>query len=222
MSPTDTREPRTSRGIRTRERLIGAARDIFERQGFAATRMGDISTAAGVSHGTVYTYFTTKEEVLAATLTDLVAQLRESIRTVDLADPVDKIGTANARYLEAFSRNSRLLRVVEEVAVADERFALILQDLRRTHVERVAHQIRRQQELGWVHADLDPQIAAASLCAMVEGFSRHWTDLGSPTDPHGHVTLTRIWQRALGLPDSGTADPSNSSRPPEGHDAIHP
>ncbi len=219
MTVQQTREPRTKRGELTRQRLISAAREVFESQGFASTRMGDIAAAAGVSHGTVYTYFTTKEDVLAATLTELVADLRESIRTVDMSDPIEKISTANARYLAAFGENAQLLRVVEEVALADQRFARILDDLRRTHVDRVAAQISRQQELGLADADLDPQIAAASLCAMVEGFSRHWSDIGSPADPDGHLTLTRIWQRALGLSDL-TDSPTSPSPHEESH-AVH-
>lgn len=221
MKSVQTREPRTKRGEKTRDRLTAAARTLFETRGFAATRMGDISSAAGVSHGTVYTYFTTKEDVLAAMLAELVDQLRASIRDVDISHPVEKIGNANARYLAAFRENARLLRVVEEVAVVDERFARILSDLRRTHAERVAHQIQRQQEQGLVPADLDPQITAASLCAMVEGFSRHWSDIGTIDDPDGHLTLTRIWQRALGLPDSGTQDPHTNHTLEETH-AIHP
>ena len=108
---------------------------------------------------------------------------------------------------------------MEEVALADDRFARILDDLRRTHVDRVAAQISRQQELGLADADLDPQIAAASLCAMVEGFSRHWSDMGSVNDPDGHLTLTRIWQRALGLSDL-TDSPASPSLQEESH-AVH-
>ena len=46
---------------------------------------------------------------------------------------------------------------------------------------------------------------------MVEGFSRHWTDLGSADDPPGQTTLTLLWQRALGLP--GGADRSSPTQP---------
>lgn len=211
MTTTTSRQPRTDRGRRTRDGLISAARAVFERQGFAATRMGDIAAEAGVSHGTVYTYFDTKEDVLAATMEQLVDQLLESIRSADLTDPVARIASANERYLNAFARNAPLLRVVEEVSVTDVRFSQILDDLRRTHMQRVAAQIRRQQADGTVPRDLDPQTTAAALCAMVEGFSRHWTDLGSADDPTGQTTLTLLWQRALGLP--GGADRSSPTQP---------
>lgn len=197
---TATRQPRTDRGRRTRERLVTAARDVFARNGFAATRMGDVAAAADVAHGTVYTYFDTKEDLLASAVDTVIAELLAGIRGADLTDPVARIARANAGYLDAFRRNARLLDVVEEAAATDERFTALLDDLRRTHVARVAGQIRSQQRDGTVAADLDPDVAAAALCAMVEGFSRHWTDLGGPHDPDGRVTLTTLWQRALGLP----------------------
>ncbi len=226
MTAATTREPRTERGRRTRDGLISAARTVFERQGFAATRMGDIAAEAGVSHGTVYTYFDTKEDVLAATMEQLIDQLIQSIRGADLTDPVARIANANERYLSAFSENAALLRVVEEVAVTDQRFSAILDDLRDTHVRRVAAQIRRQQRDGTVHPDLDPQISAAALCAMVEGFSRHWADpLSSPADPMGQATLTLLWQRALGLPaptPAPTSTPTDNNHTAlEETDAVH-
>lgn len=222
-SPTSTqREPRTERGRRTRDTLISAAREVFERQGFAATRMSDIAAAAQVSHGTVYTYFDTKEDVLEATMQQLIEQLVQSIRAADLTDPVARIANANANYLNAFTENAPLLRVVEEVSVTDQRFAAILDDLRSTHVQRVAAQIRRQQRDGTAHADVDPKTTAAALCAMVEGFSRHWTDLGSADDPNGQTTLTLLWQRALGLPDHPphAPDPTPTQHQEE-PDGIH-
>lgn len=221
MTAATDRTPRTERGRRTRDGLITAARRVFERQGFAATRMGDIAAEAGVAHGTVYTYFDTKEDVLAATMEHLIEELLRSIRAADLTDPVARIANANERYLSSFSENAALLRVVEEVAVTDPRFSAILDDLRSTHVQRVAAQIRRQQLDGTVHADLDPQTSAAALCAMVEGFSRHWAEpLGSPSDPLGHATLTLLWQRALGLP--ALTAPDRNQPALEETDAVHP
>ncbi|MDI1290462.1 MAG: helix-turn-helix domain containing protein, partial [bacterium] len=53
MLSEGARAPLSERGRRTRERLVAAARQVFEERGFDATRMSDIAQAAGVSHGTV-------------------------------------------------------------------------------------------------------------------------------------------------------------------------
>lgn len=193
-APATSRAPLTDRGRRTRESLLVAARGVFEQQGFSSTRMGDIAAAAGVSHGTVYTYFQTKEAVLAAVVQQVIDDLIASLQASTAPDPLDRIRDANARYLDAYAEHAGLLQVVEEAAFTDEAFGEILAALRRTHVSRVASAIRRLQREGEVSADLDAQSSAAALCAMVEGFARHHR-----TDAAATETLTTLWARALGL-----------------------
>ena len=43
--------------------------------------MNDIADAAGVSHGTVYTYFESKEEILGQVIDELLVELRDDLRT---------------------------------------------------------------------------------------------------------------------------------------------
>ena len=62
-------KPKLSRRERhraeTRARLLQAALSLFARQGFAATRVEQITEAADVGKGTFFNYFPTKEHVLA-------------------------------------------------------------------------------------------------------------------------------------------------------------
>src|SRR5215472_588484 len=46
--------------------IIAAALECFAERGFAATRMDDVAARAGVTKGTVYLYFETKEELFKA------------------------------------------------------------------------------------------------------------------------------------------------------------
>lgn len=49
-----------------REQILDGARSIFMKVGFDAASMNDITREAGVSKGTVYVYFSGKEELFAA------------------------------------------------------------------------------------------------------------------------------------------------------------
>ena len=49
--------------VRTRELLIDVARQLFARQGVAATTMNDIAEASGKGRRTIYTYFKNKNEI---------------------------------------------------------------------------------------------------------------------------------------------------------------
>jgi AcrR family transcriptional regulator len=195
-----TAEPLTDRGRRTRDGLVAAARAVFEERGYDATRMGDIAAAAGVSHGTVYTWFPTKDAVLAAVIECVVSDLYDSLRTPEAVDPRTRIDRANRAYLDAYRDTARLLSVVEQAASSRPEFAAVLADLRATHVRRVAGTISRLQADGLARTDIDGQVAAAALCAMVEGFARHWFGRGESYDEAVAVrTLTDLWVSALQL-----------------------
>lgn len=188
--------PVTDRGRRTRERILGAARGVFEQRGFNDCRMSDIATAAGVSHGTVYVYFDSKEALLAEVVNQVLAEAAGYLRVSDIGDAQQRVAEANLRYLTVYDRNARLLQVVEQVATTDAQFAETLNAFRARHVARVAETIRRLQADGVAAADLDPEVAAAALSAMVEGYARHATGFRVED---AHPTLTRLWLRSLGL-----------------------
>lgn len=195
-----TTQPLTDRGRRTRIALIDAARIVFEDKGFDGTRMGDIAEAAGVSHGTVYTWFDTKEALLAAVADSVVADLYQAMATPAGATARDRIEQANRTYLDSYRDHARLLDVVEQASITHPEFRVLLTDLRATHVKRVTGTIRRLQKDGLAHATLDPAIASAALCAMVEGFARHWFGRGEVYDEVEAVnTLTDLWAAALQL-----------------------
>jgi len=63
--------------------LLEAALGLFVEKGFAATRSEEVARAAGVSKGTLYLYFPSKEELLKAViqqyLADEISGVREAI-----------------------------------------------------------------------------------------------------------------------------------------------
>jgi len=54
------------------QELLAAALDLFVERGFAATRLDDVAARAGVSKGTLYLYFTNKEELFKAVVRENV------------------------------------------------------------------------------------------------------------------------------------------------------
>src|SRR5688500_5228440 len=62
-----TCKPRWTRRKDARpQELLAAALDHFVERGYAATRLEDVARQAGVSKGTLYLYFTNKEELFKA------------------------------------------------------------------------------------------------------------------------------------------------------------
>lgn len=63
--PTRGRDLR-SRGRETIGRLVRAGRHVIDERGHDQTRVDDIVTTAGLSHGTFYLYFKDREDLLAS------------------------------------------------------------------------------------------------------------------------------------------------------------
>jgi len=202
--PAQTRRaPASARGARTRQALVEAARTVFERDGFIDARITDISAEAGVAAGSFYTYFTGKEDVLAAVLAEvedemLHPRLREF---ADRDDPVTVIETANRAYLEAYRRNAKLMGLMEEVAQVDERFRRLRRRRMRAFAERNAQALARLQEQGIADPALDPRLAAQALSVMVSrmAYLRYVDGFGNDSTDALAATLTRLWTGALGI-----------------------
>src|SRR5438270_13066784 len=118
VSVTTTRtEPRSARGIRTRNALVAAARVVFERDGYLEARLADISAEAGVASGSLYTYFEGKEEIFQAVAEQVTEEMvHPHLRArTGVTDPRELIDLANREYLRAYRDNAKRMGLVEQV-----------------------------------------------------------------------------------------------------------
>lgn len=200
----------TTRGKRTRGLLLAAAREVFERDGYLDTRVADIVAAAGVAHGTFYTYFESKPAVFRAVIAGVRDELINAVsvpRTTDRKDIgayLRSLHRSNARFLEVYRKHRRMMVLFEQVATIDPEVGTFRVETRRAHSERIAAGVRRLQVRGLVRKDLDARTTGAALASMVGNFAYHWLAMGEPFDEDLALsTLTRLWSGALGLPVDG-------------------
>ncbi|MDB5779184.1 MAG: bacterial regulatory s, tetR family protein, partial [Polaromonas sp.] len=78
-------KPRWTRRKEARpQELLAAALTVFVERGYAATRLDDVATLAGVSKGTLYLYFPSKEDLFRAVVrANLVPVLDEAEQIID-------------------------------------------------------------------------------------------------------------------------------------------
>ena len=189
----------------TRGRLLAAAREVFAETSYADVRVGDISARAGVSHGLFYHYFPSKQdlfrELTAQVYEDLVESLDVVMERGGVLPLVERFDVALRRALERHRREARLVAVIEEVSRFDEDVAAIRETAQRSETERTVGFIRDLQRLGRADPDLDAEVAAAALQAMIWQLGKRWfvlEDLDLDFD-HGIAQLSRIARNALGL-----------------------
>jgi AcrR family transcriptional regulator len=83
---------RTRQRTDTRQKVLEAARRVFETRGFAGARTQDVAEAAGVSHGSVFVHFRTREALIAAVvdsaILDAEAVTRRQLKTAGAVEDV--------------------------------------------------------------------------------------------------------------------------------------
>lgn len=198
--------PRSRKGAKTRARLLAAAKETFEEDGFLDARISDIAERAGLSHGSFYHYFDSKEEVFREVAEAVDEQLSAPLGSVVLdptsdATPRERIQAAIRLHMESYRREARIIGVIELVSRYDEQVKAARSDRHRHYGERVEESIRQLQRHGLVDPDLDPVIAAAALGSMTRRFPEMWFVEGAVTCSFdkGVDQLTRVFVNALGL-----------------------
>ena len=195
---------------------MDAARRVFERDGFVAARITDITAEAGVAAGSFYTYFNTKEDALAAVMAEVQEEmLHPRLRVLaDSDDPLAVIEAANRAYLAAYRRNVKLMALMEQVAQIDEDFRRMRLRRVRAFEQRNAEAVRRLQQRGLADPSLDPRLAARAVSAMVSrvAYLRYVQGYGNESSEALVRTLSALWAGALGIGNSRGEDGTWTSR----------
>lgn len=153
---TSSRDP-----IRTRERILRAARREFVAKGFAGARVDAIARAASVNKRMLYHYFGDKKGLY-------VAVLRESIATnLDLvaAAPADPGELLPFLFARASKRTDGIRLLQWEALGAGDRKPIAEEERRKAWVEG-AERLRDAQRAGRLHADLEAEYLVLALMAL--------------------------------------------------------
>jgi AcrR family transcriptional regulator len=206
----DTRNvPRSRKGIKTRARLIDAAKQVFERDGFLDARIVDIAETAQLAPGSFYHYFDSKEQIFRE-----VAEAQEERLTAPPEiepgptsgdeSPLERIRRANRCYLERYRQEAALMGVIEQVSRYDAHVNAARMATMKHFVERAEGAIRRLQSTGQADRRLHPGMAADALGAMVARFAELWLVQGYRDYDFDDAVeqLTLLWGNALGLKDA--------------------
>jgi TetR/AcrR family transcriptional regulator, fatty acid metabolism regulator protein len=82
---------RADRQADRRRQILEAAVKVFARSGFHRARVGDIAEEAGVAHGLLYHYFSSKDEVLETVFRENWAELLARFEQVEASvEPADE------------------------------------------------------------------------------------------------------------------------------------
>jgi len=216
--PEKSNGPRSRKGARTRERLVDAAKVIFEEHGFLEARVSDITDEAGLSHGSFYYYFESKEEVFREVAEAVDELLSAPLGDVILDDssqaaPRERIREAMRRYFESYRDQARILGVIEQVSRYDDQVGAIRLARHQRYTEQVADSIRRLQHRQLADPKLDPAIIAGALGAVTTRFAEMYLVQGAIDCPFEDAIdqVALLFVNTLGLDGPTSVSPSRGS-----------
>ena len=142
-----------------RRSLIDAAFELGAEGGYDAVQMRDVSVTANVAMATIYRYFSSKDDLLAAAMTDATNRLRARVAQSPPRGEtmVDQMIDVLSRACRAMERQPKLSQaLVRALSSAD------------TGVRESGADVRRPiASMGdEILADLDPQVRADILSAI--------------------------------------------------------
>lgn len=169
-----------------RRLLLDAAVRVFARKGFHASRVGDIAEEAGVAHGLLYHYFSSKDEVLDTVFEENWTVLLERIAAVEAADEPapDQLVHVAKILLRTWLHRPDVVRVVIREFARSPEVAPRLSELAKP-IEAIERVIARGIERGELRADLDPKIAATVFYGPIDELLTAWVLGRLPGDEAG-------------------------------------
>jgi AcrR family transcriptional regulator len=191
-----------------RQEILRAALACFSEDGFHQTGMADIVRRSGMSHGAVYGYFQSKDDIIEA-LADDRHQGEAILNSVaqQAGDPIEGLRALVRAYATALADTEGAER--RRVAVHGWAEALRNPRVHARVVEGInmpraliAGLVEQAQRSGRLSEDLDAEAIARCLVAIFQGFVLQvvW---GEEIDVEACVAALDRMLRALGEPLSG-------------------
>ena len=125
-------EKKKSARCQKRKKIIDKAWELFAKNGYEETKVEDITKDLGISKGSFYTYFATKEELLYEVLEKIKKEIIENLENINVNQMPEKVleDYVKAKMNHAVKiLNNMKLKAVEKHLI-DPKLRIFFQELR--------------------------------------------------------------------------------------------
>jgi len=149
-----------------KEQIIAAALKVFARRGIIGTKMSMIAAEAGISHGLLYHYFKSKEELFNTLVQEAMLASQDAIRSLYglPGTPLDKIRALTEDILD--DNGAPYFMLIHQArtsdGVPDKARQLVEQYSMKTFVDQLLPLFKEGQEAG--------EIAAGQLEDLISSY----------------------------------------------------
>ena len=166
----------TTKGERTRQRIVELAAPVFNRQGFVGASLRDLIGATGLEKGGIYNHFGSKEQLAIEAYDYAMTRVTESLARSqdDATDAIDRLN----RMILAFAGNARRPAIeggcpIMNTAIEADDTNSDLRDRAKESMtlwhRLVGRIVKDGKAAGTLHPDVDPYALASTITASLEG-----------------------------------------------------
>lgn len=185
-----------------REELVAAAVRAFARNGYHGCRISDIAEEAGVSHGLVYHYFSSKEEILETIFRENWGVVAVAIGQIAETDgsAIEEVRKIVSLMLHSWRRDPEVVRVLVREIARSPQLQERIGDF-APGFEALTRIIERGQRAGEIDPALDPRVTTFAVWGMIDEVLTAWVLGRLPSEQHdvdaAEATVTALVRRAL-------------------------
>ena len=194
---------RERKKIAIRGQIIATAIDLFARYGIAAVTVDQIADAADIGKGTVYNYFTTKEDIVVAFMADIEARLSPQDRRASL--PPATRSTAFSPTSSSSSSGSRslyhafVLVFLAQMFQDTERFFPYMVEMQKSIDPPLEALFTQLRDRGLLRPGVDLPQLIMSFKTMHLGLTALWAIEGPPFRQTGQTVRRQMQFFAQGI-----------------------
>jgi TetR/AcrR family transcriptional regulator, fatty acid metabolism regulator protein len=160
-----------------RERILDAAVRVFARQGFHATRVSDVASAAGVADGTIYLYFKSKDALLVSLFESRVERLLAFLQTelprmITASEKLERIVQVQLGLLEGERDLAEVITVI--LRQSTKLMKQYAAPKFNAYLEAIAGVVAEGQAAGEIRNDVSPHLAARAIFGALDGITMTW------------------------------------------------
>ncbi|MCR8724706.1 TetR/AcrR family transcriptional regulator [Frigidibacter sp. ROC022] len=188
-------KPRTKRGEQRRAEILAAAEQVFGTKGYSDASVAEITTVARTAQGTLYIYFSGKDEIFTELVREMGRMTRAKVgrAVAGASGRLDAERRGLAAFLRIAAERPALYRIVEEARfVAPEAYRSYFEDFARAYRLHLDEAVAE----GGIRPG-DNEVRAWALMGMAKTLGERFILWGRETD------IDRIVDHAIDMIDHG-------------------
>ena len=168
-----------------RRAIRAAAEKVFGEVGYAEAKMADIAAEAGVATGTLYNYFSSKEEIFTSISTALRGELIDEIQLIlGEPEPLARLRAMSRTAMTFLERHGRVFLAYMDLGWDPKGLHSATTEAERD-MDRMFEQMTESilveaANAGQVRNDIDPIVLARGLGGIINANIVGWAREGCP------------------------------------------